>query len=90
MVIFPEDSSNGYFDNLKHFFAGFVVLCEYCLKRDIDLNIYVSYFVKKDNTYIVGKAVKFSEIKKQFNDRYQIAEHMLKQANQLRNTPKNR
>lgn len=90
LVIFPEDSSNGYFDDLKHFFAGFVVLCEYCLKRNLDLNIYTSYFIKKENSYIVGKVVKFSQIKKQFKDRNVIAEFMLNQVNGLKNYPQNR
>lgn len=90
LVIFPEDSSNGYFDNLKHFFSGFVVFANYCLKRGLDLNVYTSYFVKTENTYIVGKAIKFSELKQKFKNRNQIAEFMLNQANGLRSHSQNR
>lgn len=84
LVIFPEDSSSGYFDNLKYFYGGFVVFANYCLKRGIDLNVYLSYYVKQTNTYIVDKPIKYSQLKQTFKDRQNIAEQMLKRVNALR------
>ena len=83
IVIFPEDSSDGYSDELKGFHAGFVLLAEVCLKNGIDVPIYVSYFKKKQRQYIVDAPVKYSELKAQFGDRNAIAEHLCMRCNIL-------
>jgi cytochrome c-type biogenesis protein len=44
IVVFPEDSTKGYLAELEGFHEGFVLLAELCLRRGIDLPIYVSYF----------------------------------------------
>ena len=85
LVIFPEDSSKGYFDKLKHFYSGFAVFGNYCLKNGIDLNVYVSYYVKQNNEYIVDKPVKYSKLKTAFKDKYKLAEELLNRANNLKN-----
>ena len=83
IVIFPEDSSDGYCDELKGFFGGFVLLAEKCLKNGIDVSIYASYFKKKDRQYIFDAPVKYSELKAQFGDRNAIAEHLCMRSNIL-------
>lgn len=83
IVIFPEDSSDGYSDELKGFHAGFVLLAEVCLKNGIDVPIYVSYFKKKQRQYIVDAPVKYSELKAKFGDRNAIAEHLCMRCNIL-------
>ncbi len=83
IIIFPEDSSKGYFDEIQKFYAGFVLLAEHCLKNGIDVPIYVSYFHKKKRNYIFDAPVKYSELKAKFKDRYEIAEYLKDRCNEL-------
>ena len=83
IVIFPEDSSDGYCDELKGFHAGFVMLAERCLKNGIDVPIYASYFKKKERRYIFDAPVKYSELKARFGDRDAIAEYLCMRCNMI-------
>lgn len=83
IVIFPEDSTNGYLEELEGFYAGFVMLCEICYKKGIDLPIFVSYFKKKEKTYIFDKPILYSTLKQQFNSRAEIAENLKNRCNEL-------
>lgn len=84
LIIFPEDSSKGYFDNLTSFFAGFVLLAKICLKQGIDLTVYASYYVKEKRTFIFDKGTKFSELLKLKLPDKKLAEKMCNRANELR------
>ena len=83
IVIFPEDSEKGYLEELEGFHAGFVLLCEQCLKEGIDVPIFVSYFKKKENTYIFGKPIKYSQLKEQFKTRDEISCELCRLCNEL-------
>ncbi len=83
VVVFPEDSTNGYLDELEGFHAGFVLLADTCLKRGIDLPIYVTYFNKKKLKYIVDKPVYYSALKKDGRSRGDIAKILLDRCNEL-------
>jgi len=83
LIIFPEDSSKGYFDELTKFFAGFVVFAQAALKRGIDLKIYQSYFRKKDKVFIIDKPIKFSELANKFNSKQEIADSICARVNEL-------
>lgn len=85
LVIFPEDSSNGYFDNLTYFYSGFVVFATYCLKNGVDLSVYVSYYQKRKNCFVVSAPIKFSNLVEKFANRNKIADEMLKRVNELQN-----
>lgn len=39
IFILSEDSSGGYLDEIKSFYAGFVLMAEYCFKRGLDVKI---------------------------------------------------
>lgn len=83
IVIYPEDSKNGYLEQLDGFFAGFTLLAD-SLKRDgKDVDIYVSYFKKKDITYIIDKPIKYSELVKISEDKEQIAKILCNRCNEL-------
>ncbi|MBO7187725.1 MAG: hypothetical protein J6V68_04950 [Clostridia bacterium] len=84
LIIFPEDSSKGYFDKLKGFLAGFSLFGDYALKNNIDLNIYGAYFDKNNSTITFSSAEKFSALKQNFNDKYNMAEYMCNKVNSLR------
>ena len=86
LVIFPEDSSNGYHDTLLSFYSGFVFFADLCLKQGIDLPIYVMYFKKKQNTFIVDEPMLYSSFKKMNLDKKQIANLLCDKANNLSKT----
>lgn len=83
LVVFPEDSSNGYHDTLSSFYSGFAFFADICLKQGLDLPIYVMYFKKKQNTFIVDTPLIFSELKKMNLDKKQIANLLCDKANNL-------
>ena len=83
VVIFPEKSDGGYLDELQCFHAGFVMLAEQCLKKGIDVPIYVSYFLLKEKVYIFGKPILFSDLKKIANNRNEMAEYLVNKCNEL-------
>lgn len=83
IVIFPEDSNKGYLEELEGFHAGFVLLAEQCLKEGIDLPIYVSYFKKKENTYIFDAPVKYSVLKEKYKTRDEISKQLCLRCNEL-------
>ena len=73
IVIFPEDSTKGYLDVLDGFHAGFTLLAERCLKKGMDVPIYVAYYQKESKTYLVDKPVMLSELFAHGGDRFAIA-----------------
>ena len=83
IVIFPEDSQNGYLEKLEGFHPGFVALAEVCRKKGMDLKIYVTYYRKKDRLYIVDKPVLYSELTKNGETREEVVAKMLTRCNQL-------
>ena len=83
IVIFPEDSTNGYLPELEGFHEGFVLLGEVALKQGLDLPIYVSYFRKSDCTYIFDAPVKFSELSEKYGSRAEIAKYLCNRCNEL-------
>ena len=85
LIIFPEDSSDGYHDELKECFAGFVVLGKLCLKNNIDVPVYASYFRKKEKVVVVDKPVMLSELLNSDLDKKEIARRMRDRMNELGN-----
>lgn len=83
VVIFPEDSTNGYLPELEGFLLGFTGLGEVALKRGVDIPIVVSYYVKKTNTYIFDQPISYSSLVKEGLTKEQIADKLLKRCNQL-------
>ena len=83
VVIFPEDSTKGYLEQLEDFHHGFLVLCEYCAKKGIDLPIYVTYFRKKDLTYFVDKPILYSQLKAEEGTKEKMAKRLLDRCNEL-------
>ena len=59
------------------------MLAESCLKRGIDIPIYVTYFKKKEKVYIVDKPVKYSKLKEEYKTRDKISKVLLDRCNDL-------
>lgn len=63
ILIFPEDSSDGYHNFLTHYFAGFLLLAKLYYKNyGVNVKIYNMYYRKTDNTMIIDKYKTISEI----------------------------
>lgn len=75
VVIFPEDSSNGYLDQILQYHEGFLAFSEYFFqKHGIDLPIYTVGFSKKKNTMIIEKPFYLQNLFAQGMDRHQAAQ----------------
>ncbi len=83
IVIFPEDSSEGYLAEMKSFYAGFVLLADTLLKQGIDADIYPSYFNKASKIYLFDEPLKYSDLKKQSKNKQEIAQTLLERCNAL-------
>lgn len=83
LVIFPEDSSSGYFDELTYFNDGFVMLLEMAYKKGFNLPIYVMYYQRKFNRYIIDKKIMYDDLLKLGLKRSEIAEMFRKRCNEL-------
>ncbi len=83
IVIFPEDSSEGYLDELKGFYAGFLVLAEHAYRVGIDTPIYVSYFRKRDLVYFFDAPVYYSKLHESGKTREELAEELVARCNAL-------
>lgn len=83
IVIFPENSEDGYLTQLKGFYAGFVLLAEKCLKSGIDAPIYVSYYDKNAKTYAFDSPILYSRLKSICASREEICDYLVKKCNAL-------
>jgi hypothetical protein len=62
IIIFPEDSSTGYFKELKAFHPGFYSLVEKCVKKNIQKDLFILYYNVKKNRIIVSRKYSFDEV----------------------------
>jgi hypothetical protein len=84
ILVFPEDSNDGYFDVMTSFFPGFVMLSEQYYKlHGEDLPVYPIYYHHKSKRLIVDKPLYIQELIKQGMSRKEIAEHFCNLVNNL-------
>ena len=84
IMVFPEDSGKGYFDEMVKFFPGFVMLAEqYYKKTGEDVPVFPMYWGRKKNKIVVGKPLYVNEMAKEGLDRYQIADKFKEEINTL-------
>ena len=66
VFIFPEDSDDGYKDQIERFWPGFLHFTElYFRRHKEDLPIYTCYYSKKPKTIVIGKPMYSQELKKE-------------------------
>ena len=86
LLIFPEDSSDGYFEEMTKFFGGFYVIAkEYYRHTGKDVKIVNMYYHKKKNIIYVDEPKSYLELSKQYKDNNEVAEFFLKNTNNLYN-----
>ena len=83
VVIYPEDSKNGYLAELEGFYHGFALLAELCEKKGVDAPIFVTYYRKKDRVYVVDKPVYYRNLQAEGLTREQIVQRLLNRCNEL-------
>lgn len=83
IVIYPENSENGYLAELEGFHAGFVVLAETCLKRGMDIPVFITYYKKATNQYIIDAPVNYSQIKEKYVTKEEITKALCSRCNEL-------
>lgn len=83
VIIFPEDSTKGYLDELEGFHAGFVLLMNMCAKKGLDVPVYVSYYKKSEKRYIIDNPVMLSKLLDSGEDKDAIAKKLCDRCNEL-------
>ncbi len=83
IVIFPEDSKNGYLPELEDFYAGFAALAELCERKGVDAPIFVTYYKKKERIYVIDKPVYYRDLQAQGLTRDEIVQKLLARCNEL-------
>lgn len=84
IMVFPENSNEGYKDVLTEFFPGFVMLSDsYYKQTGEDLPVYPVYYSIKKRLMVIGKPLYLQEMAKEGLNRYQIAEKCKDVVNQL-------
>lgn len=84
IVIFPEDSNNGYFKVLTEFFPGFIMLSEQYYKLyNIDLPIYPLYYNHHLKQMIIGFPMYIQKLKHQGLNREEISNVFCNAVNDL-------
>lgn len=83
VIIFPEDSEEGYFKELKGFKKGFLLVCEYAYKKGYDIPVAVAYYKIDKNTALVSESIRYSELLEKYKTREKIAEVLKDRCNEL-------
>ena len=86
LVIFPEDSTKGYLDELEGFHGGFLMMGEICLRHGIDFPVSVAYYRKSERRYIIDKPVMISELLSGGKSRDEVAAELCERCNYLGRT----
>lgn len=81
ILIFPENSSNGYYDKPSEYYEGFVKLSKlYFKKTNIDLPVYNVYYSKKLNKIVIDKPLKINEMLQSGLTEGEVSQHFLNNA----------
>ena len=85
LVIYPENSNNGYFKALEMFHPGISLFLEQCLKKNINAKVYVSYLKKEERKYIIDKPIYIKELLDMHLSREELASYLCDKCNNLSN-----
>lgn len=84
LLIFPENSSDGYHELIKEYFRGFVSLAKvYFRKRKLDLPVYNIYYSKKHNKMIIDKPIYINKLLDEKMNEQEIADLFLRNSQKL-------
>ena len=84
VIIYPEDSSEGYFDEVRSAFPGFVMLAEtYYNKKGEDVPVIPAYISTQKKRFIVGEPKYVHELQKSGLSRQEVADVFKDEINEL-------
>lgn len=84
VLIFPEDSNDGYHEILKKYHDGFVFISQlYYNRHNHDLPVYPIYYHKDLRAIVIGKKQYIQDLAQQGLNRSEIAEHFKNTTNDL-------
>ena len=84
VMVFPENSNDGYKEVLTEFFPGFVMLAEkYYRAKGEDVPVYPAYYSVKKRVQVIGKPMYVQDYVKQGMSREEIAKVFCDAVNQL-------
>lgn len=84
VIIFPEDSSEGYFDEVRTAFSGFVMLSMlYYKKRGEDVPVIPAYISTKKKRFLIGEPRYVRELERMGMNKEEIAEAIKEDINAL-------
>lgn len=84
LLIFPENSAQGYYEKPKQYFKGFLTLSKLYFKRSkIDLPVYNVYYSKAKNKIVIDKPVYINDMLAKGMHEDQITQNLLLRAHTL-------
>ena len=84
ILIFPENSNDGYFEYIESVFPGFITLSErYLKKKGVDLPIYPCYLHYEKKILIIGKPIYLENLKKEGMGKDEICDFFKNKINSL-------
>jgi len=83
VVILPEVSEGGYNRTLKGFHEGFALFAHSCLKSGMDPKVFVSYYNKPNNTYVIDEGIPCSVLFERYPQREELASALCQRCNEL-------
>ena len=84
ILIFPEDSTNGYFEILDKLLPGFIYLADRFYKKEkIDLPVYPMNYHYKEKLIIIGKPLYIHKLKEENKTDAEICEIFKNEINNL-------
>ena len=83
LVIFPEDSNQGYLKELTQFHQGAVTFLKYCHRCNLDVPVYVAYYNRDKKQYIFDKPTSVDRLLGLGLSRAELAEMLCTRCNEL-------
>lgn len=84
LLIFPEDSNEGYFEEVTRFNNGFAVFADYAYKHhQLNLPIYPVYYAKRRKVIVIGKPLYYADLVNQGLNKSEVAEALRLKVNEL-------
>lgn len=84
IVIFPEDSSNGYLDEITRIYDGFIILLDLMLLKGKEMPLYLTYYNRKNNTFTVSERISYSQLKEKYPNKEEVLEEIRIRLNSLK------
>ncbi len=84
IMVYPENSNDGYFEVLTEFFPGFVMLADkYYKKNNEDLPVYPTYYSIKKRIMVIGKPMYVHKLYEEGLSRDEVCEKFKDAVNDL-------